>query len=103
MTTRMQMARSRLRSAQAEVAAARDALDHAAAPWHSFVDRHRSALIIGGGLTGGAVSGLLPPRVWRAVFSALAIGAMTMARSLIVPMLAGSVFARRRTESGATG
>jgi hypothetical protein len=102
MTTRKRTASARLRSAQADVVAARAALDHAASPWRAVARRHRSALIIGGGFVGGLAAGALPRSAWRTLRSGVAIATTALAKSVLMPLIAGTLFARRHSDAEET-
>jgi predicted lipid-binding transport protein (Tim44 family) len=95
MTTRKRKASTRLRSAQVEIVAARAALDDAAAPWRVFARNHRAALSVGGGFIGGLIAGALPRPVWRTLRAGFAIVATAFAKSLLMPALAGTLFAKQ--------
>jgi len=97
MTTHKRRARSRLRSAQADVVVARAALDRAASPWRAFAQRHRSALIIGAGFACGLSAGAMPRRVWSMLRSGFAFATAAFVRTLVMPIvmpaIAGTLFA----------
>ena len=100
MATTRRSAKARLRAAQSETAAAAAALRDDAAALKAWLARHRTALIVSGGFAAGFALSSLPRRLWSGVGAFAAGTAAAVARSLLTPMLAGAVLARR-TNSGA--
>ena len=91
------MAKQRIQAASADVAAAHAALRRDWAPWRVAWQRHRSALIVAGGFAGGLALSALSPRLWARAGALAAGSAAMVARSVLVPMIAGAVVAKSET------
>jgi hypothetical protein len=91
------MAKRRIQAARIDVAAAHAALLRDWRPWREAWQRHRSALIVASGFAGGLALSSLSPRLWARVGVLAAAGAALVARSVLVPMIAGAVIAKNES------
>lgn len=89
--------KARLKAAQSEIEPLQIALQRDFAAVRTWAARHRGVLAIAGGFVGGLALSALPRRFWRGVGGAAAGTAAAMARSMLAPMIAGALFAKRQT------
>lgn len=87
--------RIRVRAAQARVEAARLELTGHAVALKSIMQRRRTALIVGSGVVTGLAAGLLPTRFWARIGAFVGGTAAIVARSMLTPMIAGALLARK--------
>ncbi len=86
-------------SAQRKVRDARVALEQAEVAlqancylWKRNFEKHRSAVILGGGFLAGIAFTALPPRIWAKLGAAIGGGTAWLARSPFSATLAGTLF-----------
>jgi hypothetical protein len=84
-----------MRKATAELAVARSGIKRDLAPWRAAFNRRRTVWIIAGGFAGGMALALLPRRVWSRIGAVAGGGAALVARSVLTPMIAGALVARK--------
>lgn len=101
MTTSTRIAKRRIRTARADIAAARVALRRDTRPLRESLRRHRIAWICAGGFLGGIALGTVSPRVWGQIGAVLGSSAAVAARSLLTPLVAGAIVARARIRDDA--
>ncbi len=92
--TTARAAKTRIRTAQTELALAQSELRHDLEPWREAFHRRRTVWILAGGFAGGLALAWLPRRMWARIGSVAGSGAALMARSLLTPMIAGALVAR---------
>lgn len=68
-------------------------------PWHSWLARYRSTLLIGSGLLSGFALARGSPRVWSRLGAAVFSGSAWVMRSPLGPMLLGALFASKKTQA----
>jgi len=93
--TTARLAKTRMLKATTELAVARSGIKHNLAPWRAAFDRRRSLWIVAGGFASGMALALLPPRVWSRIGAVAGGGAALLARSVLTPMIAGALVARK--------
>jgi hypothetical protein len=91
-------ARARVRQAQAELAAAELELEKSSRPWRMRLHRHRNAVVLLGGFTGGMALTLLPTHWWTRVGATLGTIAATAARSMLTPAVLGAALEQVRAK-----
>jgi len=101
-TSPLRSARARLRVAQSETMAAEAGFRREAAVLRAWFDQHRTACIVAGGFVGGLALSSLPRRAWSRIGAVAGGGAAALARSLLTPMIAGALLARRQAASATT-
>jgi hypothetical protein len=94
--TAARTAKTRIRTARAELALARSEVRRDLEPWREAFNRHRTAWIVAGGFAGGLALAWLPTRLWAKVGAVAGSGAAMAARSLLTPMIAGALLARKQ-------
>ncbi|HSE13859.1 MAG TPA: hypothetical protein VLB69_14595 [Rudaea sp.] len=95
------MAQTRIRKARAELASAHAGIERDIAPWRRALNRRRMAWIVAGGFVGGFALSWLPPRLWARIGAVVGSSAAVMARSLVTPMIAGALLARKEDRAAA--
>jgi hypothetical protein len=95
MTTTARKAQTRIRKARSELASAQSGIERDIAPWRRAFNRRRMAWIVAGGFAGGFALSWLPPRLWARIGAAAGSSAAIVARSLLTPMIAGALLARK--------
>ena len=98
--TTARTAQSRIRKARAELDSAHAGIERDIAPLRRAINRRRMAWIVASGFAGGFALSWLPPRLWARVGAAAGSGAAILARSLLTPMIAGALLARRPANPG---
>lgn len=101
MMTTARMAQTRIRTARAELDSAHAGIERGIAPWRRSFERRRTAWIVAGGFAGGFALSFLPPRLWARIGSLVGSSAAVMARSLVTPMIAGALLARKEDRPAA--
>lgn len=96
MMTTARMAKIRMRKATSELAAARSGIERDLEPWREAFNRRRTAWIVAGGFAGGMALAWLPPRLWGRIGAVAGRSAALVARSLLTPMIAGALLARKQ-------
>ena len=94
--TTARTAKTRIRTAQTELAVAQSAIRRDLEPWREAFNRRRTAWIVAGGFAGGLALAWLPRRLWATIGSIAGSGASLAARSLLTPMIAGALIARKQ-------
>jgi polyferredoxin len=94
--TTARAAKTRIRTARTELALAQSGIKRDLAPWREAFNRRRTAWIVAGGFAGGLALAWLPPRLWAKIGSVAGSGAALAARSLLTPMIAGALLARKQ-------
>lgn len=87
--------RQRADAVERDADAARRRLAADTATLRAAFERRRATWIVSGGLASGFVLGLLPPRLWARIGAAIGGTAAIVARSVMAPMIAGAIIARR--------
>jgi hypothetical protein len=95
--TTARTAKTRIRNARTELALARSEVRRDLEPWRATFDRHRTAWIVAGGFAGGLALAWLPTRLWARIGAVAGSGAAMAARSLLTPMIAGALIARKQS------
>lgn len=95
--TTARTAKTRIRTAQAELAVAQKGIKRDLEPWREAFNRRRTAWIVAGGFAGGLALAWLPRRLWATIGSMAGSGAALAARSLLTPMIAGALIARKQS------
>ena len=95
MTTSARKAKSRIHAARTELESARTGIERDIAPWRRSFERRRIAWVVAGGFAGGFALSLLPPKLWARIGALVGSSAAIMARSLVTPMIAGALLARK--------
>ena len=95
MTTSVRKAKSQIQTARTELDSARAGIDRDLAPWRDRFRQHRTAWIVAGGFAGGFALSWLPPKLWARIGSVVGGSAAIVARSLLTPMIAGALLARK--------
>ena len=102
MMTTARKAQTRIRTARAELDSARAGIERDIAPWRRSFERRRTAWLVAGGFAGGFALSFLPPRVWARIGALVGSSAAVVARSLVTPMIAGALLARKEDRPAAT-
>lgn len=89
-------AKARLRAARSEAQlAARRVHNDGHALWSRF-EQHRVAWLVAGGFVGGLALSSLPRRFWARIGGFAAASAAVVARSMLAPMIAGALVAKKQ-------
>lgn len=94
--TTARTAQTRIRTARAELASAQSGIERDIGPWRRAFNRRRMAWIVAGGFVGGFALSWLPPRLWARIGAAAGSSAAIVARSLLTPIIAGALLARKQ-------
>jgi hypothetical protein len=94
--TTSQLAKTRIRAATADLAVARSGIERDLAPLRAAFNRRRMVWIVAGGFAGGMALALLPRRLWAGIGAMAGSGAALVARSMLTPMIAGALMARKQ-------
>jgi hypothetical protein len=95
------MAKIRMRKATSELDAARSGIERDLAPWRAAFNRRRTAWIVAGVFAGGMALAWIPPWVWAGIGAVAGRSAALVARSLLTPMIAGALLARKQPPASA--
>ena len=93
--TTARLAKTRMRKATAELVVARSGIKRDLAPWRAAFNRRRTVWIVAGGFASGMALAWLPPRLWARIGALTGSGAALVARSMLTPMIAGALMARK--------
>lgn len=94
--TQVRVARIQLESAERE-------LVKSVRPWRDRLRKHRQALALAGGFTGGLALVVLPARWWARAGAVAGSAAAGAARSVLTPMLLGAAVAWLRPNRSTDG
>lgn len=94
--TTARLAKTRMRKATAELAVAGSGIKRDLAPWRAAFNRRRTVWIVAGGFASGMALAWLPPRLWARIGALTGDGAALIARSMLTPMIAGALMARKQ-------
>jgi len=93
---------ARVRRARLQLEAAERDLARSAGSWLTRLRRHRSAIALVSGFVSGTALVLLPSRWWSRTGAAVGRTAAAAARSILTPMLIGTLLSQLRLSRGAT-
>lgn len=91
--------RRRVRQAEFELQATERALDASWQTWRARLQRHRAAILVGGGLLGGLALATVSPKRWARVGALVLGGSARLARSPLLPALLGALLAGRHVSA----
>jgi hypothetical protein len=98
--TTSRSAKARLRAARSEAQVAVLRVHHDGhALWTRF-EEHRVAWLVAGGFIGGLALSSLPRRFWARIGGFAAASAAVVARSMLAPMIAGALVAKKQQGGG---